>query len=346
MKHVCLSLCLLILCLTGIAQTEKAKQLTNEGITLHDKGSYADAIKKYDEAIAADGEYVTAYYEKTLTLYTMQQYDACIDLCKQLTKKFKGNPLLKGVYVQYGSSLDNLQKPDDAIKAYNEGLKQFPNYFLLNFNKAITYMQMNETEKAYDCYQEALKANPLHASSYLRVGDLLSSTNKIPSMLSLVMFLVLEPQSDRSAPAFEALKKMIYGNVKKTGENAITITMDAGMLDTKKKKQPDNFGMQEMMFTMSSALDKDSVMSSLTKTDIDKFDLKLQLLINSLETGNKGFFSERYVPFFKAMKEKDFTNTVSHLVFANTPDERNAGWLKVNTDKVDEFYEWVKGYGW
>jgi hypothetical protein len=206
---------------------------------------------------------------------------------------------------------------------------------------------MNDTEKAYDSYQQALTSRPLHASSYFRVAELLKSSNHIPAMLAGVMHLMLEPQAERSVETFKTLQQLIYANVKKTGDNSVTITLDASMLDSKKsKKQPDNFSMQEMLFTMSSALDKDSVMNTITKTDIEKFDLKLQLLINSLNEGAKGFFSERYVPFFKKLKENNHTMIVSRLVYANTNDERNAAWLKINTDKTAAFYDWLKAYEW
>jgi outer membrane protein assembly factor BamD (BamD/ComL family) len=329
------------------AQSEKVKQLVNEGIAMHDKGDYENALKKYDEAIAGDDGYLTALYEKSFTLNRMKNFEGCIDLSKKMIKNFPESPLLKAVYVQYGSALDDLGKPADAIKIYNEGLKKFPGYFLLHFNKGITYTLTNDLDKAYSSYQEALVANPLHASGYYQLAALLKSSNHIPAMLACVMHLVLEPQTERSVESFGVLKELIYANVKKTGDKNVTITMDVSMFDTKKtKKQPDNFRMQEMMFSMSSALDKDSVLSSITKTDIEKFDLKLQLLINSLNNGEKGFFSERYVPFFKKLKENDFTMIVSRLVFANTKDERNAAWLKTNTNKTDEFYKWLKGYKW
>jgi tetratricopeptide (TPR) repeat protein len=333
--------------LFGFSQTDRAKALVNEGIDLHDKGEFESALKKYDEAIAADATYSTAFYEKSFTLYAMKKLEECIDLSKQMIKQFPDNEILKAVYVQYGSSLDDLGESDKAIKIYSEGLKKFPDYFLLHFNKAITYSVMKDYDKSYACYQEALIANPLHASSYYRVAELLKSTNHIPAMLAGIMQLIIEPQSKRSVNTFNDIKELMYGSVKKTDQNNVTIFMDASMFDTKKtKKQPDNFRTQEMLFTFSSALDKDSVMNTITKTDIEKFDLKLQLLINSLTENEKGFFSERYVHFFKKMKEDGFTMIVSRLVFANTADERNAAWLKVNPNKVEEFYKWLKEYKW
>ena len=254
--------------------------------------------------------------------------------------------MLKGVYVQYGSALDVLGKPEEAIKIYNAGLRKFPGYFLLNFNKAMTYTSLQENEKAYEYLQQALIANPYHSSSYFRTAELLKASNHIPSMLAAILHLVMEPQSDRSAVTFKSLMKLANGNVTKTGNNS-SIHLDASMLaDKDARKQPDNFNMQEMLFTLSSALDRDSVMGNETKTEIEKFDLRLQLLINSLQENEKGFFSERYVPLFKQLLANNYTMVVSRLVFMNTNDERNAVWLRVNTDKTDEFYNWLQTYEW
>jgi tetratricopeptide (TPR) repeat protein len=347
MKQYILIALLMILSLFSFSQADKVKALTDEGVALHDKADYENALKKFDEAIALDAASINALYEKTYTLYAMKRLDECVELSKQLVKQFPGNELLKAVYVQYGSSLDDLGRPDEAIKIYNQGLKKFPGYHLLNYNKGITYSLLNEPEKAYACFQDALTANPLHSSSYLHVSQMLKSSNHIPAMMACIMFLITEPDSDRSPPVFKALNELMYGNVKKSGEKAVTITLSPDMFDTKKtKKEPDNFRSQEMLFSLSSALDKDSVMSSLTKTDIDKFDLKLQLLINGLTENQKGFFSERYVPFFKKLKENNFTMAASRLVFSSTKDDRNDLWMRANAEKIAEFYTWLKAYRW
>ena len=329
------------------AQTGNAKALVDEGVALHDKGDYENALKKYDAAIAEDATYIKGHYEKSYTLYALKKYEECITISKQIIKQFNDDIILKAVYVQCGSALDDWGKQEEAIKMYSQGLKKYPDYYLLHFNKGITHLVMKDGEKAYDAFKDGLKANPLHASGYYRVAALLKSTNHIPAMMAGIMHLIIEPDSKRAVETFNDLKTLLYANVKKTGEKSVTITMDVSMFDTKKtKKEPDNFRMQEMLFTMSSALDKDSVMNTITKTEIEKFDLKLQLLINSLNNNEKGFFSERYVPFFKKIKENNFTMIVSRLVFSNTGDERNDAWLKTNTDKVDEFYNWLKEYQW
>ncbi len=346
MKTSVLFVVLTILCGIAFGQSDKAKLLLREGVELHDKGFFDKAILKYDEALGAEPGFADALYEKSFTLFKLNKHQACIDISKQLIKDFPSSPVLRAVYVQYGSALDVLGKPQEAIKVYNTGLKKFPDYFLLNFNKAMTYGTMNETKKAYECLQQALLANPFHSSSYFRTAELLRSTNKIPAMLAGIMHLVLEPQSDRSASSFKNLMLLMNGNVKRTGNNT-TITLDASMLrGSKANKQPDNFSMQEMLFTMSSALDKDSAINSLAKTEIEKFDLRLQLLINSLSENGQGFFSERYVPLFKKILANNYSMMVSRLVFMNANDERNAVWFKVNTDKTEEFYNWLEAYEW
>lgn len=330
----------------ALGQSNKAKLLLKEGVEQHDKGFFDKAISKYDSALVEEPVYADAFYEKSFTLFKLNKHQECIDISKQLIKNYPSSPLLKAVYVQYGSALDVLGNPNEAIKVYNTGLQKFPNYFLLNFNKAMTYTTINETGKAYEYLQQALMANPFHSSSYFRTAEILRSSNKIPAMLAGIMHLVLEPQSDRSAGSFKNLMLLMNENIKRTGNNT-TITLNSSLLaGAKAKKYPDNFSMQEMLFIMSSALDKDTAMNSLTKTDIEKFDLRLQLLINSLHENEEGFFSERYVPLFKQLLANNYTMMVSRLVFMNTNDERNAVWFKVNTDKTEEFYNWLQAYEW
>ena len=60
MKKICLIITLNFVSIFAFAQSKKAVELTNEGVELHDKGEYAKAIAKYDEAIAEDPTYINS----------------------------------------------------------------------------------------------------------------------------------------------------------------------------------------------------------------------------------------------------------------------------------------------
>ena len=95
-------------------------------------------------------------------------------------------------------------------------------------------------------------------------------------------------------------------------------------------------------------MDNSNGMDSLAKTPADKFDFKLQLLINSLEINlktGKGFYWEHYVPFFIELKKKNYTNVLSHIIYYSADKDAQV-WANVNAEKVREFYDWLQNYQW
>lgn len=126
--------------------------------------------------------------------------------------------------------------------------------------------------------------------------------------------------------------------------------LDPSMLDDKKnKKAENNFRPVEMIFSLTSALDNSKGIDSIAKSPVQKFSLKLQLLINSLGESlkeNKGFYWENYVPFFVEMKEKGWVDVVARLIYLSDGTEESADWVKDNEDKIGEFYDWLKAYKW
>jgi hypothetical protein len=88
----------------------------------------------------------------------------------------------------------------------------------------------------------------------------------------------------------------------------------------------------------------------LNNTDnAEKLSLQLQLIVSSLSTGlkdGKGFYWKFYVPFFIALKEKDYMSTFAHIIYAGKNDDAINKWLADNKNKVDDFYFWLKNYKW
>jgi len=324
----------------------RAESMVKQGIALHDKGDFAGAIALYDKAIDLDPEYFLPWYEKTFSLYEWGKKKECIALSKEAIKKFPNDPGLKHIYVQYGSSLDDLGKPKDAIEIYDKGIAQFPGEFLLHFNKGLTLMKMDKQEEALAEYKNSLRLKPLHSSSNLYTGFLLQPANKIPSLLAYATFLAIESRSERSGEAMKRVEKILWGNTKTEGNNT-TIFLDASLLGGgKDKNKEDNFSSVEMIFMITAGSKE---LDSLGKTPAGKLSIRLQMLINLLseqQKTNKGFYWEHYVPFFSEMKEKNMVETLAHLMYMKTGDEENLKWLEDNEAKLDAFYDWLKAYQW
>lgn len=320
--------------------------LLKQGVTLHDQKDYAGAIKLYDEVIQKDPTNFQAHYEKSFSLYASGKYQECIDLCKMMVKHFSKEDDARKIYVNYGSSLDALGKPDEAIKIYSDGIKKFPTSYLLFFNRGITeYLQKN-TDRAAEDFQKSVSLNPVHASSHQYLAYCMYDKNKIASAMALSAFLVIEPKGQRAEKNLKLLLQLLGSNVEKKDDKNITITLSADVLDKKKNKE-DDFHMTELMLSMSSALDLGT-----EKKDVgpaqklkDKFGMIATISVEG-KRSKQGFFTKFYVPFFKQMKADSLLETASYIVYSSSTQEEIKNWVQENKTKVDAYYTWLDSYVW
>lgn len=323
------------------AQEDSLQSMLYEGIALHDKGDFDGAIRLYDEVIARRPAYLLAWYEKSLTLYTAQRYKECVDLCKEVIKKFKEGDELDNIYVNYGSALDASGRPDEAIKVYSQGIRKY-NHYLLFFNRGITEFQQQKMEEAISDFEQTLELKPLHASSHLYLGHAIQPENKVAGIMSLISFLLIEPGSERAAKNLQVLQDVLGSYAKKTGEKTVTIFMNPGMLDMKKK--PDNFSVTNLSLQLQVATEFGD--SSKNLSAAEKMQKKLELLAIIGTDSKKGFFTNFYVPFFSALKKKNFQETAAHVMLTTANDEITNNWLSLNQDKVKQFRQWLTDYQW
>jgi tetratricopeptide (TPR) repeat protein len=110
-----------------------AKQVT-KGTELHDKGDFKGAIERYDRALELDKNNADALYEKAYSLSAMGDAKEAISICKKSIKA-RGS---KNAYGLLGNLYDETNEPKKALKTYNEGIKAYPDDYMLHFNKGIT----------------------------------------------------------------------------------------------------------------------------------------------------------------------------------------------------------------
>ena len=277
----------------------------------------------------------------------MKKYDDCEAVCKQILQT--GKDYRKETYVQYGNLLDVTNRQKESLDIYDKGIKEFPAFNMLYFNKGITLSGMGRDEEAAICFQQDAKLKPLHASAHYAIGKTIRNDNHVPAFMALFTFVLIEPQTERSVEVLKILNKLMTNGVTRKDSANIVINMDASLLDKKNKKAENDFSDVEFMLTLSASLieSKDSPLKS--QSDADRFKKYLDFMISSLDEHKKkakGFYWSYYVPFFIEMKSKDFLETASYISYASSNDDQVKQWLKDNSEKTTAFYAWLQNYSW
>lgn len=327
---------------------QSARELVDQGVALHDKGAFEDAIKKYDEALAIDPSNCDAIFEKSYTLMELKKYDDSEKLLKLVLKDCKESQIRKMSYVNYGTLLDFQGKIKDALKMYQKGIKEFPDSYLLFFNKGITENSAGETEDAKSSFQKAMQLNPYHASSHNALARLEIGKSRVKAMIGLFTFLLIEPEGARAKQNLELFDKLFMQGINQKDEKNTVISIDAALLDPKRKTKEDDFSSLELILSFLGADNKTPDTLGFN-TDGERLSYKMQLFFNGLSNTakeSKGFYTNFYVPFLKQMKEKDLVTTACYIALSSTGKDETLLWLDQNKEKVTAFNNWFEKYEW
>lgn len=289
--------------------------------------------------------------EKAFSLLSLKKYDEAILLCKKSIEKYPDDKGLKTVFVTFGNALDGLKKTDKSVEVYDEGIKMFPEYYQLYFNKGVTLSSVKKYDEALISLQNAVTLNPKHASSHNAIARILYTQEKnIPSLFAFCRFLILEPQSDRAKGNLELLQKIVKANVEQTSKNNISISIDPKMLEdtsSNGKVKENNFSSTALILSMTSALDYDK--TNAKKTDVEQFIRKFETVCASVEEtkkNNYGFYWDYYVPYFIELNKKKLLEPFAYIAFASSNNENVSKWLNSHQSEIDKFYEWSINYNW
>ncbi len=348
------------------AQSEKAKDLIREGVSLHDQGKYDDAIQKYDQALALDKNNIEARGEKAFSLEALGKYSEAIDLCKEAIELDPNSPDLKFIYVIYANSEDKLGNGKRSLQVYEEGIAKFPDFQQLYFNEAIALIGIKDYEEALLYLQKSAMLEPTHITTHNAIGRILFTENKIPALFALCQVAIIDPTGSLAKDNFGMIQEIMYGNVKKTGKNALSISLSP--IDSTKTEN--NFSTVETMLAFSAALTMDTGKKSKKKKKKKKKGEEETISLSELNAGlneaekfqntfesicsiceetqdkNSGFYWEYYVPFYVEMKNEGYLEAFSYLVYYSTDEKYVKKWIEDNPTKVDQFYSWVTNYDW
>ena len=348
MKILCSLLFVLFLSIPSRAQTD-AHSLVQEGVALNDEGRYDEAIAKFDKALKLEPGNCEALYEKSYTLMVTKKYEESTTLLKSILRDCKGEDLRMRSFANYGTILDMTGEGKKSIKIYNEGIKEFPDKYLLYFNRGVTEAGLGQTDDAILSFESSLQRNPYHASSHNALARMMGPQRRIQALLSVFSFLLIEPEGNRAKANVQYLNQLVFKGVERKDDKNVTINIDAAMLDKKKKPKEDDFSSAELMFSLLSA--SNEIPDSLgAKNEADRLSYRLQTLVSVIGESSsgkeKGFFKTFYVPMFRDMKERNLVSTACYIALSASGDESLQEWARNNKFEISKFYDWFNNYDW
>lgn len=326
---------------------EKAKSLMNTAITEMDNGKTAKAISLLNEAKKLDPDDITYDYEIAFAYNIDKNYKKVIKICEKLTKH---KDVFKEVYQMLGNAYDYSGKSNEAIKAYERGMKVFPNAGNLYLERGNMDLVKEKYDAALAFYLKGIDVDPMYPSNYYWCARIyLSSENEYLGMIYGELFVNLERNSKRTIEMSELLFATYKNEIVFSGDTSVSVSFASNTIHLSENELNDQ----------NSA---DKLLQQLTKTNfglsVYEMDLSLAVIgeskinLASLNRIRANFLENYYAnnhhvkypnvlfAFQKNIEEEGYLEAYNYWILSQGSPDEFKRWTKANPSEWDAFIEW------
>lgn len=344
-----------IFTLTSLFAQQSEQELIQEGVELHDKGEYKKAIEKYEQALEANPQSISAIYEMSLSYLELKDFRNASKYSSQVTNS-NDKGLSVGAYCVKSEALAGMGKIDEAIKALKEGIIKNGNDYLLHFNMALHYYSKGDLANTVDQVKTAIDLSKSYAGAYLLYSYALNDMGAwVQSILAMQMFLLLEPDSNRSKNAFDEMLQVM--RIKPRPQEPIERSFIQQQLNRNTTKKVNPVDDKPLLNTVEG-LDRQLVYNSITTTldslKENKKDSDMFLVFKSVNNAILTVLEDQskvvkennilwtfYVPFFTAIHQSNYFETYSRYISVSYFPE-SLEWWNNNETEAGEFLSWFE----
>lgn len=195
--------------------TEQASRWIEDGNLLEDAGSFSEALRLYESAIAIAPQYARAYINKGIALHAMGRLDQAIscyshaltlepDNAKthfnignawQANRQYELalgayeralalDPKFVDAWLAHGNNLGDMGQPRLAIESYLHASRLNPNYFQVHQNLGLIYCVIGEFRSARKHIETAIEIQPQAIENYIELSNIYRALGDIGNAIT------------------------------------------------------------------------------------------------------------------------------------------------------------------
>ncbi len=323
--------------LSHLSISQNIDSLIQNGNKLRTIGNSDLAIVDYKKALTVNKKSSEANYEIAYTYQILNNLKNTIKYCNRVIR-LKSTRIIEA-YILKGSALDYLGKQKKSTRLYCQAIKQYPNNYLLEYNLGITYHNRSKLADAEIHYIKSMEIDRLQPSSHYMLGILMNDRgDRVKSMLSLYFFLLLEPNTERSADALNLLTDLWQKNLEVN-----PLTPNSAIITYNPNKESIAFNAIDL--AVSSIYARNSGLNRPKQNDYE-FLISNTLSLFSLlgdynNTTSQEPWGTQYIKIFKDLATANLVEPFCYYISSSNDDMLLNGWLELNKEKIDIFSNWV-----
>jgi len=302
-----------------------------KALEAYDNGNNSEAMTLIGQIDENDSIYPSSARLKSSILMDEEKYEDVINTCNSFIERDGEN--ISAFFLNKGVALIRSEKYNEAIATFMLGLENYPMNYLIYYNLGIAYEKMERYNEAIIAFQTSIILNPYYASPHLRLGLLCYGEDLVTqAVLCFDMYLLLEPTASNSLDVLITLNNLVSQKNESVPLN-ITLSEDDGAFEEIDLIVKNYVSLNDA-YKIPNAID----------AAVIKQNHAIMSKLNEFE-GNKGFWSEKYVPFFRELYEAGYFNDFTYRIMRSTTNEKYKKIISKNLSGEGKFLGWA-GDNW
>lgn len=333
MKTVLLSSILSLCTVASFAQkspSDDSRIFLTEADKLYEQKAYKKAATAYGKVPRNDTNYAVALYGLARAHMLDSNFTSAIKACDEGLQQIDKTYEMQFLFTK-GSILDDLDKKEEALSIYNEGIKKYPNALGFQLNKATIYIQQDKADVAEPILRNIVMQNPYYGMAHYRLaGCALQKGRIVPAMMSLFTSLLVSPEGNHKDNAIRLLS-----NISKNTDDVTELIRD-------RKASEEIYAQAEQIITSKIALEKGYKLKCSLDDPIIR-QLQAMMEVVKYSEGEEDFWMQYYVPMFKEVFSKAFEPTV-YYAFSSVEMEAIQRFIKKNPKALKDAFALLNNY--